>query len=181
MAEKKDVAMNTFTPATDAAYIYAEVADGTQVKIKKSDLFKTIPYPYTGCGIIISNLENGKWYRIAIGSWGSDSSSVIINTCKMYGSGAPSSRLFYVSADGYSGNQSISILGKGGTALNISKARIVYQASSAIKVMLDIYVSSSNINLYKISYSNNVNFVFQEPEEVSESIPEGYSVREFIL
>lgn len=38
MVEKKDVPMNTFTPATDAAYIYAEAADGSQVKIKKSNL-----------------------------------------------------------------------------------------------------------------------------------------------
>lgn len=39
MAEKKDVAMNTFTPATDAEYIYAEVSDGSQVKISIDDIF----------------------------------------------------------------------------------------------------------------------------------------------
>lgn len=38
MVEKKDMAMNTFPVVTDAAYIYAEAADGSQVKIKKSNL-----------------------------------------------------------------------------------------------------------------------------------------------
>lgn len=38
MAEKQDIAMNQFQVVTDAAYIYAEAANGSQVKIKKSDL-----------------------------------------------------------------------------------------------------------------------------------------------
>ena len=38
MAEKKDVPMNTFPQVTDAEYIYAEAADGSQVKIKTRDL-----------------------------------------------------------------------------------------------------------------------------------------------
>ena len=33
-----DIKMNAFTPATDGEYIYAEAANGSQVKIKKSDL-----------------------------------------------------------------------------------------------------------------------------------------------
>lgn len=36
MAE--DIKMNSFAQATDAAYIYAESSNGSQVKIKKSDL-----------------------------------------------------------------------------------------------------------------------------------------------
>ena len=40
MAE--DIKMNAFTPATDAAYIYAEATNGSQVKIKKSDLFVNV-------------------------------------------------------------------------------------------------------------------------------------------
>lgn len=35
MADKK---MNEFAPATDATYIYAEAANGSQIKINKSDL-----------------------------------------------------------------------------------------------------------------------------------------------
>ncbi|QUT36645.1 hypothetical protein INE90_03441 [Bacteroides uniformis] len=41
MAED-DIKMNSFTQATDAAYIYAEASNGSQVKIKKSDLAKII-------------------------------------------------------------------------------------------------------------------------------------------
>lgn len=40
MAE--DIKMNSFAQATDAAYIYAESSNGSQVKIKKSDLAKII-------------------------------------------------------------------------------------------------------------------------------------------
>lgn len=41
MAEQ-DIAMNAFTSATDGAYIYAESSNGSQVKIKKSDLVEVI-------------------------------------------------------------------------------------------------------------------------------------------
>lgn len=34
----QDIEMNAFTLATDGAYIYAEATNGSQVKIKKSDL-----------------------------------------------------------------------------------------------------------------------------------------------
>ena len=42
MADKQDIAMNQFQMVTDAAYIYAEAANGSQVKIKKSDLVEVI-------------------------------------------------------------------------------------------------------------------------------------------
>ena len=42
MAEKQDIAMNAFTSATDAEYIYAEATNGSQVKIKKSDLLNAM-------------------------------------------------------------------------------------------------------------------------------------------
>ncbi len=38
MAERKDVPMNTFPVVTDTEYIYGELTDSTQVKIKKSNL-----------------------------------------------------------------------------------------------------------------------------------------------
>ncbi len=41
MAED-DIKMNSFAQATDAAYIYAEAANGSQVKIKKSDLLSSV-------------------------------------------------------------------------------------------------------------------------------------------
>lgn len=46
----QDVPMNGFAPVTDAAYFYAEAADGSQVKILKSnlmDLIKSLVVPVT--------------------------------------------------------------------------------------------------------------------------------------
>ena len=42
-----DIKMNSFAQATDAAYIYAESSNGSQVKIKKSDLFARV-FAYKG-------------------------------------------------------------------------------------------------------------------------------------
>ena len=42
MAEKQDIAMNAFQIVTAAEYIYAEATNGSQVKIKKSDLFSSV-------------------------------------------------------------------------------------------------------------------------------------------
>ena len=42
MAEKQDIAMNQFQVVTDAEYIYAEATNGSQVKIKKSDLLNAM-------------------------------------------------------------------------------------------------------------------------------------------
>lgn len=42
-----DIKMNSFAQATDAAYIYAEAANGSQVKIKKSDLLSEV-FQYRG-------------------------------------------------------------------------------------------------------------------------------------
>ena len=47
MADKQDIKMNSFAQATDAAYIYAEAVNGSQVKIKKSDLFTSV-FAYKG-------------------------------------------------------------------------------------------------------------------------------------
>ena len=44
MADKK---MNEFQQVADAEYVYVEAADGSQVKIKKSDLFSSI-FQYRG-------------------------------------------------------------------------------------------------------------------------------------
>ena len=52
MAE--DIKMNSFAQATDAAYIYAEAANGSQVKIKKSDLLSLILGTREKFGIKIS-------------------------------------------------------------------------------------------------------------------------------
>ncbi|WP_300701017.1 hypothetical protein [Bacteroides sp.] len=38
----QDIEMNNFASATDAAYVYGELANGSQVKIKKADLVEII-------------------------------------------------------------------------------------------------------------------------------------------
>lgn len=47
MAEKQDIAMNQFQVVTDVEYIYGETANGSQGKIKKSDLFTRV-FAYKG-------------------------------------------------------------------------------------------------------------------------------------
>lgn len=47
MAEKQDIAMNQFQVVTDVEYIYGETANGSQVKIKMSDLFTRV-FAYKG-------------------------------------------------------------------------------------------------------------------------------------
>ena len=47
MAEKQDIKMNQFQVVTDAPYIYVELADGSQGKIKKSDLLSEV-FQYRG-------------------------------------------------------------------------------------------------------------------------------------
>ena len=69
----QDIKMSAFAPATDGAYIYAESADGSQVKIKKDDLMErsglfryyskvkagdTLVLPYSSGLIIIQNASN---------------------------------------------------------------------------------------------------------------------------
>lgn len=174
MAE--DIKENEMTTVNSVDYVRG-------LKGKDSVLIKpgSLPHPNTGSGIVTGSLYNGKWYRIAIGAVGNNISSAIINIGKKYNNNTASSKLLYVSADGYSDGQSVVLLSKGGSVSNITKARILYQASTSIKVMLDIYVGSANENDYYIAYSSNINFTFQIPEEVSGTIPEGYSVKEFSI
>ena len=42
MAEKQDIAMNQFQIVSDAPYVYVELADGSQGKIKKNDLLNAM-------------------------------------------------------------------------------------------------------------------------------------------
>lgn len=131
-----------------------------------------------GCGTLKGDLEQDKWYRIAIGGIGSDISTAIINIGKYYNNGTPTSQLFYVSACGFGIGRTVIQLAKSGYN-SISKIRIIHKASTAERVMLDIYVASTRSNTFLLSYSNNISFSFQKFEEVSADIPDGYSVNEF--
>lgn len=65
MAEKQDIAMNQLQVVTDVEYIYGETANGSQVKIKKSDLFTSV-FAYKGLlgsGKDLNTIsENGIYY-----------------------------------------------------------------------------------------------------------------------
>ena len=67
MAEKQDIAMNQFQIVSDAPYIYVELADGSQGKIKKSDLFASV-FAYKGLLSSDKDLnaisENGIYYSV---------------------------------------------------------------------------------------------------------------------
>lgn len=47
MANTADIRMNNFTPATDVDYFYVELADGSQGKIKKTDVINLLKKAFT--------------------------------------------------------------------------------------------------------------------------------------
>lgn len=132
-----------------------------------------------GCGLLnIGTLSTGKWYRIAIGAFCNYESTMLINIGKRYNTNPSSSQLFYVFADGYSGNQFITCLA--GSSKSITKARILYKSSVSEKVILDMYISSPGNNDYHVAYSNNLGFVFSQKVVEAPNEPDaGYSVKEF--
>lgn len=62
MAEKQDIAMNQFQVETDAEYIYVEATNGSQVKIKKSDLLNAMFQKGTPVKDYNLNTEIGIYY-----------------------------------------------------------------------------------------------------------------------
>lgn len=64
----------------------------------------------------------------------------------------------------------------------LSSARILYVRSAGKKIYLDVYTNiPGEYNDFIISAACLIGFSLQEPEEVDEAIPEGYSVKEFTL
>ena len=62
---------------------------------------------------------------------------------------------------------------------SISKARVLAAGSSGKDVYLDVYTDiPGEYNDFIISAACLIGFKLQKPEEVSEAIPEGYSVKE---
>jgi hypothetical protein len=62
MAEKQDIKMNQFQVVTDAPYIYVELADGSQGKIKKNDLLNAMFQKGTPVKDYNLNTEIGIYY-----------------------------------------------------------------------------------------------------------------------
>ena len=61
MAEQ-DIAMNEFPTVTDAAYIYAESSNGSQVKINKRDLQGVLAKSFVHAEYNVDELQAGEVY-----------------------------------------------------------------------------------------------------------------------
>ena len=134
-----------------------------------------------GCGRYTPDgrVSQDKWYRIALGRYGNVPHTVLLMVGNYYNNEVPNSQLLYIHADGYSDRQSIVQLANAGRVIN--KARILYQASTANGPMLDIFIRTAKTNQLILSYSCNMNFIFQNPVEVSETPEDGYTVKEFVF
>ena len=132
-----------------------------------------------GCGRNAPDdrVSQNKWYRIALGRYGNVPHAVLLMIGNYYNSETPNSQLLYIHADGYSDRQSIVQLANSGRV--ISKARILYKATTTDGPIVDIFIRTAKTNQLMLSYSCNINFTFQSPVEVSEEPDTGYSVKEF--
>lgn len=160
---------------------------GTASKLRGLDnagngvLVNTIDLPHPGTGYKAGYVENRKWYRIAIGNLGGVSSSGLFNFGNSYNNQFPQSLLIYAFTSAYN---ELSIVSKVAAAANysqnfISKVRVLHSKES--ESFLDIFISARGTNYMFISAACLIGFSLQKPEEVSEDVPEGYSVKEFAL
>lgn len=62
MAEQ-DIKMNQFQVVTDAPYVYVELADGSQGKIKKSDLIRIVCNATSLSSVDLNTLVSGGIYK----------------------------------------------------------------------------------------------------------------------
>lgn len=170
MAE--DIKENAMTTVRSVDYVRG-LKGGNSVLINLNNL----PHPNTGGQFISSGaLIEGKWYRIAVGRDGSYPCSGIFNIGNRFNNHTPCTVLFYSFAEGYASRSFIAKLASS-SILSVSKARVLSGKTPLISY-LDIYVIGNIQNEFYISASCLMNFELQTPEEVGETIPEGYSVKE---
>lgn len=172
MAEKQDIREDQMTIANNVDYLRG-LNGNDSVLITPSNL----PYPNTGGGYVTSKATNGKWYRIAIGTNGSGPSTGLFNIANYFGNDSAKGIILYAFTDGYSGGSTLTKIAST-PVLPISKARVVFAASTSLVSYLDIYVRLYGTNTIIISASSLIGFNLKSPEEVTEAIPEGYSVKE---
>ena len=171
MAEQ-DIREDQMTSVDSVDYVRG-LKGKDSVLIKPGDL----PHPNTGGETISANLQSGKWYRIAIGYPGNATSSGLFNMGNEFAYDSAAVILFYAFAEGYNNGAFITKVAAS-NRLPISKARVLSAKSTTERSYLDIYVRLSGSNKFVISAAALINFKLQTPEEVSEAIPEGYSVKE---
>jgi len=171
MAEQ-DIREDQMTSVSSVDYVRG-------LKGKDSVLIKPdyLPHPNTGGGVVSADLQRVKWYRIAIGYPGNAASSGLFNIGNLYQNESPRAILFYAFAEGYENGAFVTKVASS-SIVPISKARVLYAKSTTERSFLDIYVRLYGLNKFVISAAALINFKLQTPEEVSETIPEGYSVKE---
>lgn len=171
MAEQ-DIREDQMTSVSSVDYVRG-LKGKDSVLIKPGDL----PHPNTGGGVVSADLQNGKWYRIAIGYPGNAASSGLFNIGTFFVNESPRAILFYAFAEGYDNGAFVTKVASS-SIVPISKARVLYATSTTKRSFLDICVKLYRLNNFVISAAALINFKLQTPEEVSETIPEGYSVKE---
>ena len=171
MAEQ-DIREDQMTSVDSVDYVRG-LKGKDSVLIKPGDL----PHPNTGGGVVSANLSNGKWYRIAKGVSGEHPSSGIFNVANSFAYDNSKTILFYAFTDAYSTGAFISKI-TSSSIVPISKARVLSIKSNSGASYLDVFVRLNDTNVVHIAASSMIGFTLQRPEEVSEAIPEGYSVKE---
>ena len=171
MAEQ-DIREDQMTSVSSVDYVRG-LKGKDSVLIKPGDL----PHPNTGGGVVSADLQNGKWYRIAIGYPGNAASSGLFNIGTFFVNESPRAILFYAFAEGYDNGAFVTKVASS-SIVPISKARVLSIKSNSGTSYLDVFVRLNEINVVHIAASSMIGFTLQTPEEVSETIPEGYSVKE---
>ena len=92
MAEQ-DIREDQMTSVSSVDYVRG-LKGKDSVLIKPGDL----PHPNTGGGVVSADLQNGKWYRIAIGYPGNAASSGLFNIGTFFVNESPRAILFYAFA-----------------------------------------------------------------------------------
>lgn len=141
MAEQ-DIREDQMTSVSSVDYVRG-LKGKDSVLIKPGDL----PHPNTGGGVVSADLQNGKWYRIAIGYPGNAASSGLFNIGTFFVNESPRAILFYAFAEGYDNGAFVTKVASS-SIVPISKARVLYATSTTKRSFLDICVKLCRFTQY---------------------------------
>lgn len=166
-----DLKLNELEQVTSVSKLVGLDASGNS----KSIAVDALPHPNAAAGTLSGILTNGKWYRLANGTSGAKISSAMFVIGKDYGYGTALAKAFFVSASGYTNeNTALVRVDAGGVTSEMCNVRLLKAASESLPYYLDIYIKTANENIYYVSYCCNIGFTWQSPAEVSADVPEGY-------
>lgn len=131
----------------------------------------------------ITNYANScygdKWYRIASGQTIAEVNSAILNIAHRFNHAPHEANLFFLALGG-TGTKRAVRLDQDGSSSFVKKIRFLYNGANAIPYVDVMFnFGAENRNTIILSYSCNINFIFQQLVEVSDTPDEGYSVKEF--